>query len=151
MMQTSLDSFITTECDLQDLLRAIGGREDWETFHRAAELYSAETGAVSAWYPDGYCDTRDLVLHDAKRSRGSRLAISMGDGGWRAEGRCKGFITIEASHSIAHMILVECCSLFTGEPYKSEQKRLNLHRRYFEILAEAEGMILTSWGEGVAA
>lgn len=46
------------------------------------------------------------------------------------------------------MILVECCSLFTGGPYKSEQKRLNLHRRYFEILAEAEGMILTSWGEG---
>lgn len=151
MMQTSLDSFITTECDLQDLLRAIGGREDWEAFHRAAELYSAETGAVSAWYPDGYRDTRDLVLHDAKRSRGSRLAISMGDGGWRAEGRCKGFITIEASHSIAHMIHVECCSLFTGGPYKSEQKRLNLHRRYFEILAEAEGMILTSWGEGVAA
>ena len=151
MMQTSLDSFITTECDLQDLLRAIGGREDWEAFHRAAELYSEETGAVSAWYPDGYRDTRDLVLHDAKRSRGSRLAISMGDGGWRAEGRCKGFITIEASHSIAHMILVECCSLFTGGPYKSEQKRLNLHRRYFEILAEAEGMILTSWGEGVAA
>lgn len=70
MMQTSLDSFITTECDLQDLLRAIGGREDWEAFHRAAELYSAETGAVSAWYPDGYRDTRDLVLHDAKRSRG---------------------------------------------------------------------------------
>lgn len=151
MMQTSLDSFITTECDLQDLLRAIGGREDCEAFHRAAELYSAETGAVSAWYPDGYRDTRDLVLHDAKRSRGSRLAISMGDGGWRAEGRCKRFITIEASHSIAHIILVECCSLFTGGPYKSEQKRLNLHRRYFEILAEAEGMILTSWGEGMAA
>ena len=151
MTQMSLDSFLTCECDLQDLLRAIGGREDWEAFHRAAELYSAETGAVSAWYPDGYRDTRDLVLHDAKRSRGSRLAISMGDGGWRAEERCKGFITIEASHSIAHMILVECCSLFTGGPYKSEQKRLNLHRRYFEILAEAEGMILTSWGEGVAA
>ena len=80
-----------------------------------------------------------------------RLAISMGDGGWRREGRCKGYITIEASHSIAHMILVECCSLFTGGPYKAEQSRLNLHRRYFEILAEAEGMVLTSWGEGVAA
>lgn len=151
MMQMSLDSYITRECDLQDLLRAIGEREDWDAFHRAAVAYNAETGAVSAWYPDGYRDTRCLVLHDPEHSSRSRLAISMGDGGWRREGLCRGHITIEASHPIAHMVLVECCTLSTGGPYKSEQKRLNLHRRYFEILAEAEGMVLTSWGEGVAA
>lgn len=144
MTQMSLDSFLTCECDLQDLLRAIGEREDWDAFHRAAVAYSAETGAVSAWYPDGYRDTRELALYDHEHSAGSRLHFLMGDGGW-FNSTTRGFISIEGHHyCVVHIRIGNDLSM---RVHPDEVDLFELHRRFFEILAEGEGMTLTSWGD----
>ena len=144
MRQSCLDDFSVRSCDLHALLRAIGEREDWDAFHRAAVLYSEETGAVSAWYPDGYRDTRELALYDSKRSNRSRLHFLMGNGGW-FNSKTRGFISIEGHHyCVVHIRIGNDLSM---RIHPDEVDLFDLHRRFFEILAEGEGMTLTSWGD----
>ena len=140
MRQTSIFDF-ATGCDLEGLFRTVVVSEDWERVKSVAETYVAEDpDRTMGWYPDGYEGITILHL-DADRTP---LSISMcGD---NDEGRSfgTGMFSLHAEWDFAWARRDYDWNLSLDN--KGNRKALEKHRRFFEMLAQAFGMILKGWG-----
>lgn len=145
-MQSSLDDFLARKGDLEAVLRTIGAREDWESFHRAGELYAKETGSYISWHPGGYRNTIDMLIDGADHRREDSVKFRMGDGGWRGIRGVSGFIHIEAEGGCQTSVSMTIGRDVRIMPGREGKRRMQVHHRFFEILAEQVGIEYTGAG-----
>lgn len=141
MRQTTLDRFTGLKCDLEDLFRAVVASEDWERVRTVAEEYvSEDPDRTMGWYPDGYEGITTLHL-DADHTSLSVMMCGDNDED-RSFGTGMFSLHAEWDFAWARRDYDWCLSLDN----KGNRKALETHRRFFEMLAAAFGMVLGEWG-----
>ena len=141
MRQTTLDRFTDWKCDLEDLFRAVVTSEDWERVRTVAEAYVAEDPVrTMGWYPDGYEGITTLHLVADRTPLSVRMCGD--DDEDRSFGTGMFSLHAEWDFAWARRDYDWCLSLDN----KGNRKALETHRRFFEMLAAAFGMVLGGWG-----
>lgn len=145
MRQTTLDRYTDWKCDLEGLFRAVVASEDWERVRTVAEAYVAEgPDRTMCWlggYPDDHGGTPVLTLCT---TNGPSLSVMMcGD---VDEDRTfgTGMFSLHAEWDFAWAR--RDYDWYLSLDNKGNLKALETHRRFFEMLAEAFGMVLGGWG-----
>lgn len=141
MRQTTLDRFMDWKCDLEALFRAVVASEDWERVRTVAEAYVSEgPDRTMGWYPDGYEGITTLHLVADRTPLSVRMCGD--DDEDRSFGTGMFSLHAEWDFAWARRDYDWCLSLDN----KGNRKALETHRRFFEMLAAAFGMVLGGWG-----
>lgn len=148
MIQSTLDRFLS-ECDLRRLFEAVVDTEAWEAVRITVERYAAESGMHASWNGDGFQGEKTVVLHGPACS--DWLDMTMDAWAVYDEDEDPPDFTFGTGQFSLHGEFDFCWLRRDYDWYldladRRNRKALEVHRRFFEILAEEMGMRLTGWG-----
>lgn len=148
MIQRTLHDFAES-CDLRRLCETIVDTEAWEAVRIATVRYAEESGMHASWNGDGFQGEKTVVLHGPACS--DWLDMTMDTWAVYDDDDDSPDFTFGTGQFSLHAEWDFCWfrrdydwNLDLAD--RRNRKALEVHRHFFQILAEEMGMRLTGWG-----